>query len=273
VHNRYRFPLWRMSLSRFLARLTAVKLSIASVAAFLLWLALAQLWSLFYHPPPECKSARPAQVLVPVKADATKKPAPSAPVSHYLCSGLRSLRRPARRQPAAGRPQVLKRNKIPHVIELTEASAPPTTTARESSQIRRAIIIPGILESVIVEKPVPVARDFEVRAIYLTGIMAGSDHGVRIIGIGAKSAATRWSSTSRIARIVNIASDNPLASGHATIFPICPSSFASFIRENMHAILASPIFRDEHLVTSHPETRRKVPQQRPALARERQTLF
>ena len=42
-------------------------------------------------------------------------------------------------------------------------------------------MIPGILEAPIVEKPVPVARDFEVRAIYLTGVMAGSDHGERII--------------------------------------------------------------------------------------------
>ena len=39
------------------------------------------------------------------------------------------------------------------------------------------ITIPGILDSPIVEKSVPVARDFEVRAIYLTGLMAGSDHG------------------------------------------------------------------------------------------------
>ncbi len=33
----------------------------------------------------------------------------------------------------------------------------------------------------IVEKSVPVQRDFEVRAIYLTGLMAASDHGIRII--------------------------------------------------------------------------------------------
>src|SRR5208283_5026463 len=43
------------------------------------------------------------------------------------------------------------------------------------------IIIPGILEAPIVEKTVQVASDFEVRAIYLTGVMAGSEHGERII--------------------------------------------------------------------------------------------
>ena len=43
------------------------------------------------------------------------------------------------------------------------------------------VIVPGILDAPIVEKTMPVARDFEVRAVYLTGLMAGSDHGMRII--------------------------------------------------------------------------------------------
>ena len=43
------------------------------------------------------------------------------------------------------------------------------------------IVIPGILPAPVTEKTIPVAKDFEVRAIYLTGVMAGSDHGLRII--------------------------------------------------------------------------------------------
>ena len=43
------------------------------------------------------------------------------------------------------------------------------------------IVIPGILSAPVTEKTIPVPKDFEVRAIYLTGIMAGSDHGLRII--------------------------------------------------------------------------------------------
>src|SRR2546427_12302066 len=43
------------------------------------------------------------------------------------------------------------------------------------------VIIPGILDAPIVEKSVPVTRDFEVRAVYLTGVMAASDPGLRII--------------------------------------------------------------------------------------------
>jgi predicted permease len=45
----------------------------------------------------------------------------------------------------------------------------------------QTIIVPGILEAPIVEKTIPVPRDFEVRSVYLTGLMAGSDHGLRII--------------------------------------------------------------------------------------------
>src|ERR1700733_1016925 len=37
------------------------------------------------------------------------------------------------------------------------------------------LIIPGMLEAPVVEKSIPVAKEFEVRAIYLTGLMAGSD--------------------------------------------------------------------------------------------------
>src|ERR1700740_1192677 len=43
------------------------------------------------------------------------------------------------------------------------------------------LTIPGILDAPIVEKSVAVPKDFEVRAIYLTGLMAGSDHGMQIV--------------------------------------------------------------------------------------------
>ena len=53
------------------------------------------------------------------------------------------------------------------------------------------VIIPGLLPAPIVEKSVPVERDFEVRAIYLTGLMAASDHGIRIIKPLARSGRKR----------------------------------------------------------------------------------
>src|SRR5262249_39870150 len=41
------------------------------------------------------------------------------------------------------------------------------------------LTIPGIMDAPITEKSIAVPKDFEVRAIYLTGLMAGSDHGIQ----------------------------------------------------------------------------------------------
>jgi hypothetical protein len=149
----------------------------------------------------------------------------------------------------------LKRTKYLTSAELAEA-------IRAANQNRQGvflksgeqIIIPGILEAPIVEKSVPVARDFEVRAIYLTGVMAGSDHGERIIRhwreVGGNAVVFDIKDSDGI---VNIAFDHPLASGQRHYIPDLPK-FVHFLHsENMHAIARIAIFRDEHLVTTHPE--------------------
>jgi hypothetical protein len=116
------------------------------------------------------------------------------------------------------------------------------------------IIIPGILSAPIVEKTVPVAKDFEVRAIYLTGIMAASDHGLRII--------RRWREVGGNAVVfdikdsdgsVNIPFEHPLLGKHQVYIHDLPK-FVHFLHsENMHAIARIAIFRDERLVVEHPE--------------------
>ena len=66
--------------------------------------------------------------------------------------------------------------------ELADALRKANTTVRVTSlQPGQALIVPGILDAPIVEKSVAVPRDFEVRAIYLTGLMAGSEHGLEVI--------------------------------------------------------------------------------------------
>ena len=115
------------------------------------------------------------------------------------------------------------------------------------------VVIPGMLDAPIVEKSVPVARDFEVRAVYLTGVMAGSDHGLRII--------RRWRELGGNAvvfdikdsdGIVNIAFNHPLAGGHTYIRDL--PKFTHFLHsQGMHAIARIAIFRDERLVVAHPE--------------------
>jgi hypothetical protein len=101
---------------------------------------------------------------------------------------------------------------------------------------------------------VPVARDFEVRAIYLTGVMAGSGHGERIIRhwreVGGNSVVFDIKDSDGI---VNIAFDHPLAAGQRHYISDLPKFIHFLHSQNMHAIARIAVFRDEHLVTSHPE--------------------
>jgi hypothetical protein len=118
----------------------------------------------------------------------------------------------------------------------------------------QSLVIPGILDSPITEKSIPVARDFEARTIYLTGLMAGSDHGLRII--------RRWRELGGNAVVfdikdsdgtINIAFDHALAGTHKTYIRDLPK-FTRFLHsQGLHAIARVAIFRDEHLVATHPE--------------------
>lgn len=116
------------------------------------------------------------------------------------------------------------------------------------------ITIPGILDAPIVEKSIPVAKDFEVRAIYLTGLMAGSDHGMQIV--------KHWRETGGNAVVfdikdsdgtVNIPFEHPLLGAHKTYIRDLPKYTHFLHSQAMHAIARIAMFRDERLVVSHPE--------------------
>jgi len=116
------------------------------------------------------------------------------------------------------------------------------------------ITIPGILPAPIVEKTVPVAKDFEVRAIYLTGIMAASDHGLRIIRhwreVGGNSVVFDIKDSDGS---VTIPFEHPLLGKHQVYIHDLPK-FVHFVHaQNMHAIARIAIFRDERMVVEHPE--------------------
>jgi hypothetical protein len=116
------------------------------------------------------------------------------------------------------------------------------------------ITIPGILPAPFVEKTVPVARDFEVRAIYLTGIMAASDHGLRIIRhwreVGGNAVVFDIKDSDGS---VNIPFEHPLLGKHQVYIHDVPK-FVHFLHsQNMHAIARIAIFRDERMVVEHPE--------------------
>ncbi len=116
------------------------------------------------------------------------------------------------------------------------------------------LVIPGILAAPIAEKSVPVAKDFEVRAIYLTGLMAGSDHGIKIV--------KRWHEAGGNAVVfdikdsdgtVNIPFEHPLIGAHKTYIHDL-AKYTHFLHsQGMHAIARIAMFRDERLVLAHPE--------------------
>jgi hypothetical protein len=116
------------------------------------------------------------------------------------------------------------------------------------------IAIPGILGGPIHEKPIPVAKEFEARAIYLTGVMAASDRGVKIV--------RRWREAGGNAVVfdikdsdgnVNIAFDHPLNAAHHVYIHDLPKYIRFLHSENMHAIARIAMFRDERMVVEHPE--------------------
>jgi hypothetical protein len=127
----------------------------------------------------------------------------------------------------------------------------------DSANILKAgeqITIPGILPAPIVEHTVPVPKDFEVRAIYLTGIMAASDHGLRIIRhwreVGGNAVVFDIKDSDGS---VTIPFEHLLLGKHQIYIHDLPK-FVHFVhQQNMHAIARIAIFRDERLVVGHPE--------------------
>ena len=127
----------------------------------------------------------------------------------------------------------------------------------DTSNILKAneqIIIPGILSAPVTEKAIPVAKDFEVRAIYLTGMMAGSDHGLRTIRhwreVGGNAVVFDIKDSDGS---VSIPFDHPLVGKHNIYIHDLPKFLHFLHQQNMHAIARIAIFRDERLVTDHPE--------------------
>jgi hypothetical protein len=100
---------------------------------------------------------------------------------------------------------------------------------------------------------VPVAKDFEVRAIYLTGAMAGGEHGLSIV--------QRWRAAGGNAVVfdikdsdgsISVRFDHPLAP-HQKYYPIhnLPKYIRWLHEQNLHAICRIAIFRDENIANNH----------------------
>ena len=140
--------------------------------------------------------------------------------------------------------------------ELSDAirSANHKSDASNILKANEQIIIPGILATPITEKTIPVPRDFEARAIYLTGIMAASDHGLRIIKhwreVGGNAVVFDIKDSDGS---VTIPFEHPLLGKHNVYIHDVPKFVHFLHQENMHAIARIAMFRDERLVVEHPE--------------------
>jgi hypothetical protein len=151
--------------------------------------------------------------------------------------------------------QNLKRTSYLTSAELADAIR--ETNGGRSGNLLKAgeeIVIPGILPGPIVEHSIPVPRDFEVRAIYLTGVMAGSQHGVQIVKhwhqVGGNAVVFDIKDSDGS---VNIAFDHPFVGKHDVYIHDLPKYTRFLHSEGMHAIARIAMFRDERLVVTHPE--------------------
>ncbi len=192
--------------------------------------------------------------LQPVSAKSTKPaiiPEPALPAAPgtELYTAKRGEAIPTIARHYLGKTSYLTSSQLADAIRAAN-HLPETTNILKAEQI----VIPGILPAPITEKTIPVPRDFEVRAVYLTGVMAASDNGLRIIKhwreVGGNSVVFDIKDSDGS---VNIPFEHPLLGEHKVYIHDVPK-FVHFVhQQNMHAIARIAIFRDERLVVEHPE--------------------
>jgi hypothetical protein len=196
-------------------------------------------------------------------------PAAEAQSSHNAQIIPASMATISTASPASGSTYVTKRGES--VIGVARLYLPRTSYLTSSSlaeAIRKAngnyqgtffksgqqISIPGMLSAPVTANAIPVPKTFEVRAIYLTGIMAASDHGLSIVRhwreVGGNAVVFDIKDSDGT---VNIPFDNPLLGPHRVAFQDLSKYVAFLHSQNMHAIARIAIFRDERLVKAHPE--------------------
>ncbi len=116
------------------------------------------------------------------------------------------------------------------------------------------ILIPGMLPADFTEHSVPVPKDFEVRAIYMTGTMAGSAKGLEMMRewrkLGGNSVVFDVKDSDGL---VNVPFKHPLSNDKYQPIRNLPKLVHYIHSLDMHAIARVAIFRDEYLVQQHPE--------------------
>jgi hypothetical protein len=193
-------------------------------------------------------SASEADVTKPKSKPAEPKPLAAPGTEIYTAQRGEAIPTVARRY--LGKTSYLTTSELAEAIRAVNHKSDASNILKANEQI----IIPGILAAPITEKTIPVPKDFEVRAIYLTGIMAASDHGLRIIKhwreVGGNSVVFDIKDSDGS---VNIPFEHPLLGQHQVYIHDVPKLVHFIHQQNMHAIARIAIFRDERLVVNHPE--------------------
>jgi hypothetical protein len=218
----------------------------------------AAAWRVGSHPSSnftaEAQTAKPATAaqLHPTSAsipDATKPTIPLAAPGTEVYTAKRGEAIPTIARRYLGRTSYLTSSELADAIR--------HINGERTANILKAnenIIIPGILSAPVTEKTIAIPKDFEVRAIYLTGIMAGSDHGLRIIRhwreVGGNAVVFDIKDSDGS---VTIPYEHPLLGQHNVYIHDVPKLVRFLHQQNMHAIARIAIFRDERLVKEHPE--------------------
>ncbi|MBZ5511679.1 MAG: putative glycoside hydrolase [Acidobacteriia bacterium] len=224
-----------------------VVVAVASLVLLAAMIFSASAWTLTSaHHQPKTSFAAASAVTTPAPSAVSLPMAPPGTVLHVVAKG----------------------ELLPHVIRKYWAASSYMSHSEMEAALRQrnsgikgialkpgeTLIVPG-MEGPITQQPVPVARDYEVRAIYLTGVMAGSVNGMNLI--------QRWRAAGGNAvvfdvkdsdGIVNIPFQHPLNTGgpHPYV-PNLPKLTRWLHQQGMHVIARIAIFRDEKLVTQHPE--------------------
>jgi hypothetical protein len=244
-------------------------LTISAVSCLLFGVAAVRLNPRFFSA--QAAAQAPGQTAQPIPAVAATMPqaAQLKPVSATISTTANPADIPSLKLSSATQFYIAKRgDTIPTVAHQFLKNTSFLTSSELADAIRNVngnrtgnilkageqITIPGILPATIVEHTVPVPKDFEVRAIYLTGVMAASDHGLRIIRhwreVGGNAVVFDIKDSDGS---VNILYEHPLLGKHQVYIHDLPK-FVHFLHsENMHAIARIAIFRDERMVVAHPE--------------------
>ena len=118
----------------------------------------------------------------------------------------------------------------------------------------QTVLIPAIEPQPVVEHSVPMPKDEEIRAVYLTGAMAGSAKGLQIV--------RHWHEVGGNAVVFDIKDsdgwlsvpfEHPLAPHNRRAIPNLPKYVRYLHSMNMHAIARIALFRDEHIARDHSE--------------------